>query len=142
MSALMERFVARPHAMRFVSVIGSGCLIAIFVAIAVALPPDVRSQFTWEQTATLIGFIGVAVAILHGMARSRVVADESGLTVVNGYRKRRYGWGEVDGIGYKDGAPWPEARLTDGSRVLLFAVQSSDGRSAREAVKRLRAFLG
>lgn len=142
MSALMERVVARPKAMRIIAVIASGCLTAIFVAIAVALPEDIRSQFTWEQTGTLIVFLLFCIGLMWGMGRSRVVADASGLVVVNGYRKRRFAWGEVEAIGYKDGAPWPEARLTGDRRVILFAIQSADGRSAREAVTGIRAFLG
>lgn len=139
---MTKRVVVKAQSIKVVAIIASGCLIAIFVAIAVALPPDIRSQFTWEQTGTLIVFIAFSIGLMWGMGRSRVVADDSGLTVVNGYRKRRFAWSEVSGIGYKDGAPWPEARLTDGNRVILFAIQSADGRSARAAVKDLRAFLG
>lgn len=137
----MDRLVVRPKGPRIVGYVSVACLVAMFIAIAWALPPDIRSQFTWEQTATLIFFIGFIAFLLHGVARSRVEADEIGLVVVNAYRKHQFAWDEVDAVGYKDGAPWPEARLKSGGRVILFGIQSADGKVAREAVYTIRGFL-
>ena len=121
--------------------------IVVTVAIAVALPEFVVWTPAQLVTLSAIG-LGILVA-LHGIGRSFVRADDDGLTIVNGYRRHRLAWTEIEAIAMKRGAPWPTAILhsplrdasvaaggapsDDERHVILFAIQGSDGEVARKA---------
>ena len=93
------------------------------------------------QKVTVLGFVGLGLFLLNGLARSRVIAREDGLTVINGYRKRVLGWSDVGTVRFPQGAPWPHLDLGDGERVSLMGIQGSDGHRAAVAVRELRAAL-
>ncbi|GAA2100381.1 PH domain-containing protein [Actinomadura alba] len=87
-------------------------------------------------------FFGMAIsAILHMLARSRVVADERGLTVVNPLRTHRYDWAEVLRVTMVQGDPWPTLDLADGTSVGAMGIQGSEGERARRAITELQALL-
>lgn len=138
----MEPFIARPRAPRIVAAVAGLALIVMFIAIAVAFPSDIANQFTFAQVATLILLLTATLALLNAVGRSRVKAEDSGLTVVNGYRAHRLAWDEIEAIGYREGAPWPVVLKKDGDSISILALQSSDGEQTWKAVGRLRAFLG
>ena len=75
--------------------------------------------------------------MLHGIGRSYVRVDDDGLEVLNGYRRHRIPWGVMRGISMNRGAPWPTLVLHDDERVMLFAIQGSDGDAASDAVQDL-----
>jgi hypothetical protein len=77
----------------------------------------------------------------HALSRSRVVARESGLTVVNGYRTRRFEWNEVLGVTLRPGSPWAVLDIADGTTVAAMGIQGSDGPRAQAQVRRLRALV-
>jgi len=80
--------------------------------------------------------------VLHGIGRSYVRVDDDGLEVLNGYRRHRVPWGVMRGISMNRGAPWPTLVLQDDDRVMLFAIQGSDGDAASEAVQDLVRRIG
>ena len=80
-------------------------------------------------------------AAWNGLARSKVTATDTSLTVVNGYRKRVYEWSQVISVSLRRGAPWGTLDLSDGTTVSLIGVQGSDGERARKAVRELRATI-
>lgn len=127
----------RPRLARTISYALATVVVAGMVVLAVAMPA------TWGL-GDRIGFvvIGLIVAwILHVLARSRLTADDRGLTVVNGLRTHEYEWAEVLGVSMAEGAPWPTLDLADGSVVAAMGIQASDGDRARRAVAELSAMV-
>ena len=125
----------RPTGSRVVAYGGSVALIVITVVIGVALPPSIT--FTPAELVTLALMLLTILVVLHGIGRSYVRADDQGLEVLNGYRRHRIPWGVVRGISMNRGAPWPTLVLHDDERVILFAIQRSDGDAAQHAVQDL-----
>ena len=75
------------------------------------------------------------------LARSRLVAREDGLTVVNGYRSRRFAWAEVVQVTLRPGSPWAVLDVADGTTVAAMGIQGSDGSRATAQVRRLRTLI-
>ncbi len=125
----------RPVGARVVAYGACVAVIAVTIVIGVALPAEIT--FTPFELVTLAFTLLAILAILHGIGRSYVRVDDDGLEVLNGYRRRRIPWGVMRGISMNRGAPWPTLVLHDDERVLLFAIQGSDGHAASEAVQDL-----
>lgn len=117
-------------------------LLALIGAVWVGIGAEVRSQFTAFQRVTLVFLALMLGSTWNALVRSRVTAARSGLTVVNGYRKRTYEWSQVIGVSLRRGAPWGTLDLSDGTTVSLVGVQGSDGERARRAVREIRAAIG
>ncbi|MBA2639471.1 MAG: PH domain-containing protein [Nocardioidaceae bacterium] len=131
----------RPLGARVVSFASAGSLLVVLVVIGWALPPGVRSDFTVAQVGTLLVLLGGALAVLHGIGRTRVRTDAAGLHVVNGYRRHDLSWPEAVHVSIGRGAPWAVLDTNDGRVVQLMAIQRSDGPRAAAAVAQLRAEL-
>ena len=116
-------------------------LIALVVAVWIGIGAEVRSQFTTFQRATLVFMALLLFGSWYALVRSRVTASTDGLTVVNGYRTRRYEWSQVIGVSLRRGAPWGTLDLSDGTTISLIGVQGSDGQRARRAVREIRATI-
>ena len=125
----------RPMGARVVAYGGCVALIAVTIVVGIALPPEIT--FTPFELVTLAFTLLAMLAILHGIGRSYVRVDDTGLEVLNGYRRRRIPWGVMRGISMNRGAPWPTLVLHDDERVMLFAIQGSDGHAASDAVQDL-----
>lgn len=138
--------VALPHTFRPLGVRIAACafgflLLVVVVVIWFAFSQDVRDQFTFFQRATVV-FFGLCGAVAgHALARSRAVAREDSLTVVNGYRSRTYEWSEVVAVSLREGSPWATLDLSDGTTVSVMGIQGSDGSRAVRHVKLLRALV-
>lgn len=128
----------RPFGVRFASYAFGGMLLALTLTVWIAWGPEVRSRFTPFQKGTILflGFLGFAC--LHALIRSRVTATADALTVVNGYRTRRFDWAEVVGCALRRGAPFATLDLSDGTSLSLYGIQGSDGSRATTAVRELR----
>ena len=127
----------RPGRARIIPYVLAVVVVVGMVALAVAMPSN------WGL-GDRIGFImiGLIVAgILHMLARSRVIADDRGLTLVNALRTHEYEWAEVLSVTMAEGAPWPTVDLADGSVVAAMGIQASDGDRARLAVAELAAMV-
>lgn len=116
-------------------------LIVAFGGLWVTFPQETQDAISPLQRATVVFFIGLGLALLNGLARSRVVAAEDGVTLVNGYRKRTFEWAQIVAIQMPPGAPWPTMDLDDGSTVSVMGIHGSDGARARTAVAELKALL-
>lgn len=119
----------RPGGTRVVAYGAAAALVAMTVAIVWALPAEIRAEVTPFQAVTLLGTIAAMIGVLHGIGRSSVTADDDGITVLNGYRRRHVPWQRIEGFSYGDGAPWPTLVTTGDERVMLFALQASSGRA-------------
>jgi PH (Pleckstrin Homology) domain-containing protein len=125
----------RPMGSRVVVYGCSVALVVITAVIGVALPPSIT--FTPAELVTLALMLLTVLTVLHGIGRSYVRADDGGLEVLNGYRRHRIPWSAMRGISMNRGAPWPTLVLLDDERVILFAIQRSDGDAAQDAVQDL-----
>jgi hypothetical protein len=90
---------------------------------------------------TVASYRGLGLAAWHALVRTRVSADERGLTVVNGYRRHEYEWSQVVGVNLRRGAPWAGLDLSDGTSASMVGIQGSDGERAVRAVRELRALV-
>jgi Bacterial PH domain len=138
--------VRLPHTFRPLGVrVAIGLLGTLLAVVALvmwfALPVEIREQFTALQLLTILGFGAMFYAAGYALARSRVVAREDGVTVVNGYRKRSYEWNEVLAIALRPGSPWAVVDLSDGTSIAAMGIQGSDGSRARRQVRQLRALV-
>lgn len=131
----------RPFGAR-IAVIVLGTMLVLLCAFAwLGFDPEVRAKFTLFQRSTLV-FLGLlAASVGYALARSRVVASDEGLAVINGYRRRDYEWAEVLSVHLPPGAPWATIDLADGTTTSLLAIQGSDGDRAHSAVRALRALI-
>lgn len=131
----------RPLGPRIAGIAGGLMLLFVLLATWVLLPQDIRDQFTVFQRLTLVVIIGLGGAAFHALTRSRVDATQEGLTVVNGYKVRRFEWAQVVAVHLPPGAPWATLDLDDGETCAAMGIQGSDGARAQRAVRELRALL-
>lgn len=131
----------RPFGARIAVIFFGAMLVLMCVFAWLGFDPEIRAKFTLFQRSTIV-FIGLLYAVAgYALARSRVVASETGVVVVNGYKRRDYEWAEIISIHLPVGAPWATIDLADGSTTSLLAIQGSDGDRARSAVRTLRALI-
>ena len=116
-------------------------LLALLTAVWIGIGDETRDEFTTFQRGTLVFLAILMGAAWNGLARSKVTATDTSLTVVNGYRKRVYEWSQVISVSLRRGAPWGTLDLSDGTTVSLIGVQGSDGERARRAVREIRASI-
>lgn len=131
----------RPFGVRMAgTVLGVG-LIVVVVFLWIGFDAETRAKFTTFQRGTVfaIGLLGFAV--WFALVRSRVVAEDGRLVVVNGYKRREFEYAEVVGVHLPPGAPWVTLDLADGSTVSAMGIQGSDGSRAKQAVRELRGVV-
>jgi hypothetical protein len=131
----------RPYGAR-IAIYGLGALLALTAVVMwFAFPPHIRAEFTFLQVFTVIALGLLFYSGLFALARSRLVARDHGLTVVNGYKTRRFDWNEVLAVTLRPGSPWAMLDLSDGTSVPAMGIQGSDGRRAAVQVAQVRALI-
>ncbi|MBM7515129.1 PH domain-containing protein [Nocardioides nitrophenolicus] len=131
----------RPLGPRLAAAVFAVILVGAFAWLWVSFDDQTKDAVNDLEKATVIFFILLGLALLNALARSRVVAREDGLTVVNGYRSRRLSWAEVGAVRFPQGAPWPHLDLGDDQRISLLGIHASDGARAATAIRELRAVV-
>ena len=131
----------RPLGVRLAGGVLGGGLLILCVGAWITFPDDVKETFTIFQRLTAIGLGLMAFAAWFALLRSRVVATDDRLVVVNGYKRREFEWAQVVRISIPPGAPWASLDLDDGTTCPVMGIQGSDGARARTAVRQVRAFL-
>jgi hypothetical protein len=131
----------RPLGARIAAPIFAAILIGAFGFLWFGFDPDVRAEVNWFQRGTVVFMVGTGVFLLYMLARSRVVATDDGLTLVNGFRRRDLEWAEVIAIRLPPGAPWPILDLSDGTTACAMGFHCSDGARARDAVREVKGLL-
>lgn len=131
----------RPLGPRVAGIAAGSMLLVMFLVTWVALPQDVRDSFTTFQRITVVVVIACGLAVLGALVRSRAVATEEGLWVVNGYKRRFLAWPEIVAVHLPPGAPWVTLDLADGGTCSVMGIQGSDGARAKQAVRELRSLL-
>ncbi|MEV8543743.1 PH domain-containing protein [Streptomyces sp. NPDC051572] len=95
--------------------------IAIFVVITtVAL---LLEQLTPGEKLSFVLTGALLFAVLAMLARVKVVADESGVTVVNIVSRRRLAWAEILQVNLRPGDPWVFLNLSDGTSLPVLGIQ-------------------
>ncbi|MFE9705831.1 PH domain-containing protein [Streptomyces sp. NPDC005930] len=85
----------------------------------------------------------VLAGVLLLLARPRVVADETGVTVVNLTAKRHLAWPEILRVNLRQGDPWVFLDLSDGTSLPALGIQPgiakqralADARALRDLVE-------
>ena len=131
----------RPLGVRIAINAAGGLLLVVALGMWFALPANVRDQFSVAQIVTILGLGAMMYACGYALARSRVVARTEGLTVVNGYKTRRFEWNEVLAVQLRSGSPWAMLDLSDGTSVAAMGIQGSDGPRAVQQVREVRALV-
>ena len=119
-------------------------VIAIITVITIVIGIALRhtTKFSAAEWVTLGAMIAATFTGLHGIARSFVRTTDEGLEILNGYRRHLLVWSDIKGIAMNAGAPWPTVVLKDDERVIIFAIQGTDGPAAREALSTIRGHIG
>ncbi|MFJ1750236.1 PH domain-containing protein [Streptomyces sp. NPDC088116] len=122
----------RPTRTRIVLLSVGTVMFVVITAVALMLEKlNAGERTSFVFTALL--FLGVLVML----ARPKVVADDSGVTVVNITRSRRLDWAEILRVNLRAGDPWVFLDLSDGSSLPALGIQPGIARA--HAVRDARA---
>ena len=131
----------RPFGPRVAAAVVGLVLVAAFAWLWLRFDAETKAGVNIFQKGTVVAMVLGGLALLNALARSRVTADDTGLTVVNGYRRRTFDWAQVVALRMPVGAPWPSLDLSDGTTVSVMGVHASDGARAKHAVLSLKALV-
>ncbi|MEU9054056.1 PH domain-containing protein [Streptomyces sp. NPDC048384] len=108
----------RPGRTRAVLLTAGTAIFVVITAVALLLEklgPGERLSFVFTG-ALMFG-------VLAMLARVKVVADESGVTVVNIATRRRLEWAEIVQVNLRPGDPWVFINLSDGTSLPALGIQ-------------------
>ncbi|MFJ9378501.1 PH domain-containing protein [Streptomyces sp. NPDC101455] len=95
--------------------------IAIFVVITTVAM--LLEQLTPGEKLSFVLTGALLFGVLAMLARVKVVADESGVTVVNIVSRRRLAWAEILQVNLRPGDPWVFLNLSDGTSLPVLGIQ-------------------
>jgi hypothetical protein len=131
----------RPLGPRVVGIMVTFALIVVVAVGWFSFDDETRGKFTPFQLGTLVFFGLLYLALMYGIVRSRAVAYDDRLVVVNGYRRHEYAWPQIVAARLPPGAPWVTLDLADGETAAVLGIQGSDGQRARAALRELKALV-
>lgn len=108
----------RPGRTRAVLLTAGAAIFVVITAVALLLEklgPGERLSFIFTG-ALMFG-------VLAMLARVKVVADETGVTVVNIATKRHLEWAEIVQVNLRPGDPWVFLNLSDGTSLPALGIQ-------------------
>ncbi|WP_254715193.1 PH domain-containing protein [Actinomadura sp. NAK00032] len=129
--------VWRPRTTRIVAYITAGVIMLGLVVLAVVVP----EQYKLFDRVLMVGFGAVVAWILHMLARCRVAADESGVTVVNAFNTRRLEWPQILDVTMNVGDPWPTLDLADGTSIGAMGINGAEKALAARQLTELQSLL-
>ena len=95
--------------------------VAIFVVITTVAM--LLEQLTPGEKLSFVFTGAILFAVLALLARVKVVADESGVTVVNIVSRRHLEWAEILQVNLRPGDPWVFLNLSDGTSQPALGIQ-------------------
>ncbi|MER6526033.1 PH domain-containing protein [Streptomyces sp. NPDC001508] len=108
----------RPQLTRVILLTAGAAILLVITGVALALEQlGPGERLTFVLTGALIFWV------LAQLARVKVVADESGVTVVNIAGKRRLDWAEILRVNLRPGDPWVFLDLSDGTSLPALGIQ-------------------
>ncbi|WP_406480003.1 PH domain-containing protein [Streptomyces sp. NBC_01615] len=122
----------RPSRTRAVLLTAGAAIFVVITTVAMLLEqlsPGERVSFVF--TAALL------FAVLLLLSRPKVVADETGVTVVNIASKRHLDWAEIVQVNLRPGDPWVFLNLSDGTSLPALGIQP--GIAKQRAIEDARA---
>jgi hypothetical protein len=108
----------RPGRTRVVLLTAGVAILVVISAVALLL-----EQLGPGERLSFIVTGGLIFWVLAQLARVRVVADDSGVTVVNIASKRRLAWEEILQVNLRPGDPWVFLNLSDGTSLPALGIQ-------------------
>ncbi|MFF8405172.1 PH domain-containing protein [Streptomyces sp. NPDC014846] len=127
----------RPGHTRAILLTAGAVIFVVISGVALLLELGPGERLTFVLTGAL------SFWALARIARVRVVADESGVTVVNIASRRRLDWAEIVQVNLRPGDPWVFLNLSDGTSLPALGIQPglarqravADARALRELVE-------
>ncbi|MFC9282149.1 PH domain-containing protein [Streptomyces collinus] len=107
----------RPGHTRVILLTAAVVIFLVITGVALLLDLGPGERLTFVVTAALIFWV------LAQLARVRVLADESGVTVVNIASRRRLAWAEIVQVNLRPGDPWVFLNLSDGTSLPALGIQ-------------------
>ncbi|MEU9778279.1 PH domain-containing protein [Streptomyces sp. NPDC047968] len=108
----------RPTRTRIVLLTVGAAMSAVIIAVTLLLDRLSAAERTSFVFVALLFF-----GVLALLSRPKVVADESGVTVVNLTRTRRLAWAEILRVNLRPGDPWVFLDLSDGTSLPALGIQ-------------------
>ncbi len=127
------RVVLRPRRARVVVYVCAAAVLITMLWLAAILPSP---EWGIGSRAGVVAFGVGAVWLLHRLADVRVVADDSGVVVVNVVTTRRLAWAEVVGVRLLRDDPWMMLDLAEGRALAAMGVQHSEGERGQVQARR------
>jgi hypothetical protein len=108
----------RPGRTRAVLLTAGIAFLVVITTVAMLL-----EQLTPGEKLSFVFTGALLFAVLAVLARVKVVADESGVTVVNIVSRRRLAWAEILQVNLRPGDPWVFIDLSDGTSLPVLGIQ-------------------
>ncbi|MGW5664219.1 PH domain-containing protein [Streptomyces sp. NPDC003758] len=108
----------RPGRTRAVLLTAGVAILVVITTVALLL-----DQLTTGERLSFILTAALLFAVLLLLARPKVVADDSGVTVVNIASRRRLDWAEIVQVNLRPGDPWVFLNLSDGTSLPALGIQ-------------------
>lgn len=108
----------RPTRTRVVLLSVGAAMFAVITAVAFTL-----EQLSGGERASFVFTALLFFGVLALLSRPRIVADDSGVTVVNLTRTRRLSWAEIVRVNLRAGDPWVFLDLSDGTSMPALGIQ-------------------
>lgn len=122
----------RPNGTRAVLLSVGTLMLVVITAMSLML----EKLNTGERVSfVFVGLLFFGVLVL--LSRPKVVADDTGVTVVNITRTRRLEWAEIVRVNLRVGDPWVFLDLSDGTSLAALGIQP--GVAKRKALRDARA---
>ena len=134
---MVVRHVYRPFGARLVVLVMAVALVGATTFLWLAMPAEVRAQFTWTERITILVFLAAILFGLWGMFRTSVAITDSGLVITNIFKVRSYDWAQVLAISLHRGDPWAVLDLSDGTSVVAMAIQGADGARTKGVLREI-----
>ncbi|WP_018570163.1 PH domain-containing protein [Streptomyces sp. PsTaAH-124] len=127
----------RPGHTRVVLLSAGAAIFVVIAAVAVLL-----EQLTPGERISFVLTGALLSGVLALLARPKVVADDSGVTVVNIASRRHLEWPQVLQVNLRPGDPWVFLNLSDGTSLPVLGIQPGIARQRAIADARaLRALV-
>lgn len=108
----------RPTLTRVVLLSVGAVMFAVITVVAFTL-----EQLSGGERASFVFTALLFFGVLALLSRPRIVAEDSGVTVVNLTRTRRLSWAEIVRVNLRAGDPWVFLDLSDGTSMPALGIQ-------------------
>ncbi|MCX4402112.1 PH domain-containing protein [Streptomyces sp. NPDC059837] len=122
----------RPSRTRAVLLTAGAAIFVVISTVAMLL-----EQLSPGDRLTFIFTGALVFGVLLMLSRPKIVADETGVTVVNITSRRHLDWAEILQVNLRPGDPWVFLNLSDGTSLPALGIQP--GIAKKRAIEDARA---